>query len=106
MVKKEYQALGGKIADYWDDRSIGISLATRKSLDRENQNLERIIDDLDISQGTRVADMGTGCGFMAILFAKRGLKVTGIDMVDSMLEYARNITEETGLDIEFINRDV
>ena len=102
----DHHDLGNKIIDYWDDRSIGIDKATRVSLDGENLKIEDLIDGLNLRQGLKVADMGTGCGLIAVLLAKRGFRVTGIDMVGSMLERARVIAAEKNLEIEYIQRDI
>jgi cyclopropane fatty-acyl-phospholipid synthase-like methyltransferase len=99
-------SLANDITDYWDDRSLGFYVATKKSLDAVNQKIELIIDELGLKPGLRVVDMGTGCGYMAILFAQRGFKVTGVDLVGSMVQYARDISKEKGLEIEFLQRDV
>lgn len=48
-----------------------------------------LADNLDVHQGERVLELGTGCGLLAILAAKAGAKVVATDMNPSALECAR-----------------
>jgi ubiquinone/menaquinone biosynthesis C-methylase UbiE len=49
----------------------------------------------------RILDVGTGTGFIALLLAKVGYEVVGIDLSRKMLEAAREKAEKTGVDVEF-----
>ena len=46
-------------------------------------------------------DLGTGTGTLARGFAARGCKVTGLDVSAQMLEQARELSRQAGLDAEF-----
>ncbi|GEM_PF-1854362 len=48
-------------------------------------------------------DFGSGVGSTAILFARRGFKVTLADVSETMLDFARWRLERRGLQAEFIN---
>jgi SAM-dependent methyltransferase len=48
-------------------------------------------------------DFGSGVGATAILFARRGFKVTLADVSGTMLDFARWLLERRGLQAEFIN---
>jgi ubiquinone/menaquinone biosynthesis C-methylase UbiE len=52
-----------------------------------------------------VLDVGTGTGFLALLFAEMGHKVTGIDLSSGMLEKAKRNAENMGLEIDFFHGD-
>ena len=45
--------------------------------------------NLDVHRGERVLELGTGCGLLAILAAKAGVKVVATDINPSALECAR-----------------
>jgi SAM-dependent methyltransferase len=51
--------------------------------------------------GQTVIDLGTGTGTLARGFARRGCQVIGIDPARPMLEQARGLSEQEGLDVEF-----
>lgn len=49
--------------------------------------------------------MGTGTGFLALLFAEMGHKVTGIDLSTGMLKKAKHNAENMELKIDFFHGD-
>lgn len=49
--------------------------------------------------------MGTGAGFLALLFAEMGHDVTGIDLSECMLEKAKHNADNMGLEIAFFHGD-
>lgn len=50
----------------------------------------------------RVLDVGCGAGFFSILMARIGCIVTGIDLTASMVENARRLAAEEGVQAEFL----
>lgn len=63
---------------------------------------ERVVLDLAGSlSGRRVLDVGTGDGTYAIEAARRGAKVTGIDVDPAMLAAARSRSESAGVSVVF-----
>jgi len=52
-------------------------------------------------KGQSILDLGTGTGILARNFAKRGCKVTGIDISKNQISTAENLAKEEGLDINF-----
>ncbi|NLO89947.1 MAG: class I SAM-dependent methyltransferase [Clostridia bacterium] len=66
---------------------------------------EVIFELLKPQKGQRVLDLGCGTGLYSIELAKMGLKVTGIDISEKMISYARKKSENLGLDIRFIVQD-
>ena len=49
--------------------------------------------------------MGTGAGFLALLFAEMGHEVTGVDLSSGMLEKAKHNAENMGLEVDFFYGD-
>jgi len=52
-----------------------------------------------------VLDVGTGTGFLALLLAEMGHRVTGIDWSAAMLQKARAKAEESNYQVDFIQGD-
>ncbi|MGB9938835.1 class I SAM-dependent methyltransferase [Methanosarcina sp.] len=53
----------------------------------------------------KILDVGTGAGFLALLFAEMGHNVTGIDLSAGMLEKAKHNADNMGLEIDFFHGD-
>jgi SAM-dependent methyltransferase len=49
-----------------------------------------------------VADLGTGTGSLARLFAQRGCEVTGVDIAAPLIEQARRLDREAGVHIAYV----
>lgn len=54
----------------------------------------------------RALDVGTGSGIWGIELAKRGWRVTGVDIVERVLRRARERLERTGVEMELVHGDV
>jgi len=52
--------------------------------------------------GARVVDLGTGTGSLARLFAQHGCEVTGVDIAAPLLEQARRLDREAGVEIAYV----
>jgi SAM-dependent methyltransferase len=55
-----------------------------------------------VRTGARVVDLGTGTGSLARLFAQHGCKVTGIDIAGPLLEQARRLDRDAGVEISYV----
>jgi ubiquinone/menaquinone biosynthesis C-methylase UbiE len=88
MVKRSYN----KIAAYY---------YSHRDLNKFNGELDKLIDLLP--RNGHVLDVGCGAGIPTGKYlVNRGLKVTGIDISDTMLEMARKNVPEA----DFINKDM
>jgi 2-polyprenyl-3-methyl-5-hydroxy-6-metoxy-1,4-benzoquinol methylase len=58
-----------------------------------------------LSVGSSVLDVGCGTGRHSIELARRGFKVTGLDLSDGMLGIARKNAHEAGVDVEWVQGD-
>ncbi|OIQ12849.1 class I SAM-dependent methyltransferase [Neomoorella thermoacetica] len=66
---------------------------------------EPIYAYLDPHAGEHILDVGCGTGNFSLELARRGVKVTGIDISDPMLAKARKKAADAGLAIEFLHAD-
>ena len=78
------------IAEYWDGRSPEQSIACLSELASPQREayLKLLSAYLPAGRKLRILDIGTGCGFLAILLAEEGHEVTGVDISPLMLEEA------------------
>lgn len=60
-----------------------------------------ILDGWDLSGSTTVLDVGCGSGQTAIPAAAKGLKVTGVDIAENLIEAAREAAAAAQLDVQF-----
>jgi SAM-dependent methyltransferase len=54
-----------------------------------------------VRTGARVVDLGTGTGSLARLFARHGCDVTAVDLAAPLLEQARRLDNEAGVEIAY-----
>lgn len=64
-----------------------------------------VIEELKLQEGSSILDVGCGTGRHAIELAKRGYKVTGIDISSGMLSEARKMAEQANVKVEWIHCD-
>jgi SAM-dependent methyltransferase len=66
---------------------------------------EAFVTRLNIAPGTEVLDVACGTGNTAIPLARRGARVTGVDIAPNLLEQARARATAEGLEIAFHEGD-
>ncbi len=64
-----------------------------------------VVEELQLAPGARVLDVGCGTGRHSIELAKRGYRVTGVDLSPGMLARARAKAEEAGVSVEWVHGD-
>jgi len=62
---------------------------------------QKLLDAGKLGSG-KALDLGCGVGTKSIALAKKGFKVTGIDIAPTAIQHARNKARKTGVDIKFI----
>ena len=70
---------------------------------REEADL--IVAALGLQPGSRVLDVGCGVGRHALELARRGLRVTGVDISVGMIEQGRRAAAAAGLEVEWVQAD-
>jgi SAM-dependent methyltransferase len=69
----------------------------------------RLLDALlrrELDRPGRVLDAGCGTGRVALELARRGHRVVGVDLDESMLEQARAASADAGLDVRWVHGDL
>jgi len=66
---------------------------------------QALLEACDARAGERVLDVGCGCGDTTLALARRGARLTGVDVSQPMLTRARERARQARLDIEFLLAD-
>jgi len=82
----------------WEDTGPPFKAKFSELLDREEKGRE-------IPYGAAL-DLGTGSGIWGIELAKRGWRVTGIDIVDTALQRAGDRVQKAGVQMRLVHGDV
>jgi ubiquinone/menaquinone biosynthesis C-methylase UbiE len=86
--------------DYYAEQSV-----TPETMQRLIGIKDSVIGFLMANESTKdlkdVADIGCGAGTLALLWAKEGYNVKGLDVNEPLVELARKRSEEAGLSAEF-----
>jgi len=87
---KAYFSRDGTVSQWWNPEGE----RDRYHFSKEKQILER---ELTIDAATRVLDIGCGQGRYTIWFARKGSRVTGLDISREMLDLCRHNAEVAGV---------
>lgn len=117
---QQLQAVGDKPASFsfyttplmWNDEYVsekmleahlmeGTDLASRNMAFIE-RSVEWIIGEYNVGKGTRICDFGCGPGLYTSRFAQRGADVTGIDLSERSVDFAKKTAKEKNLSIDYI----
>jgi SAM-dependent methyltransferase len=61
---------------------------------------------LELEDGAKVLDLGCGTGRHSVALARRGMRVTGLDLSPHLLAQARTTAGEHGAEVSWIERDM
>ncbi|WP_371373480.1 class I SAM-dependent methyltransferase [Sporomusa aerivorans] len=100
---------------FWDDPHISRSMLAAHlnpefdGASRMPGTIEKTIEHLISSQvlrpGDRVLDLGCGPGLYSRPLCQQGIQITGVDISQRSIDYARQNAEELGLNIDYICGD-
>jgi 2-polyprenyl-3-methyl-5-hydroxy-6-metoxy-1,4-benzoquinol methylase len=94
--KKEWQHFFDAHAVHYEENGFTKHTATE---------VDFILSLYPIVPGSTVFDVACGTGRHSIEFAKRGYRVTGLDLSEGMLEVARRNARTAGVDVRWIQAD-
>jgi ubiquinone/menaquinone biosynthesis C-methylase UbiE len=95
-MKPWYEALFTNYANKYDQESFTQGTKTEVDFIEEEMNFQK---------SSTILDIGCGTGRHAIELARRGYKVTGIDLSENMLNRAREKAQAAGVTVEFLKAD-
>ena len=96
-----------KIVHYWKKRSESFLEQRRHEIhsDMAQRWMKEIRSQIPNDRKLKILDVGCGAGFFSILLAKEGHQVIGIDLTPDMIDNARVLAAEEGVDCEFVVMD-
>ena len=102
--------LDERIQLYWTQRAASFRQVRQQELHSDKPELwwAEIAPRLPArkrKKPLRVLDVGTGAGFLAILFARQGCEVTAIDSCPQMLQEAESLSRNEALRLDFRQMD-
>ena len=68
--------------------------------------VQLILKNVSLDRNASVLDLACGAGRHSILFAKRGFKVTAVDLSDNLLRVAKKSAEKNKVNIDFLKTDL
>lgn len=68
-----------------------------------NETILKVKDEIDITQYKTVLDIGCGTGALSYVLYEKGLKVTGIDIAEKMVEKSKEKLQDTGVEIYHVD---
>ena len=91
---------------YWDKRSQTYDRTIYKSQNEAQHFWKSLLKDaIRTDKNLNILDVGTGTGFLALLFAEMGHNVTGLDISERMLEKSRYNAGKLELSVDFMHGD-
>jgi ubiquinone/menaquinone biosynthesis C-methylase UbiE len=96
-----------KEADWWTEffpafRPVFDSINPRET----SASVKYIVKKLDLKKGSHFLDCPCGIGRIAIPLARKGIRVTGVDITESYLEELAAKSKRLGLKINTVNSDM
>ena len=67
--------------------------------------IDFLLDELRLAPGSRILDVGCGTGRHSVELARRGFKMTGVDISSEMLAEGKKAATKAGVRIEWIQSD-
>jgi len=74
--------------------------------ERTNPQCDFVVSALALAPAARVLDLCCGQGRHAVELARRGFRVSGLDLSEHLLGLAQQRADEAGVQVEFVRRDM
>jgi 2-polyprenyl-3-methyl-5-hydroxy-6-metoxy-1,4-benzoquinol methylase len=100
--------LTGIPADWFDGYFEGEwldEIALHIPEERTRTEVDFVLERLELAPGARVLDVACGHGRHSLELARRGFRVTGVDLSPRSIALARQAAEKEGLDATFVESD-
>jgi len=91
-----------KMLEYHLNESIDVS---SRNLNFINQSVDWISDHFNLNSNSDIIDFGCGPGLYTNRFAKKEIKVTGVDFSKRSIDYAKQIASNSNLGVDYIHKN-
>ncbi len=91
-----------RMLEFHLNESVDLSSRNKKFIE---QSLEWIVTRFNVTEETKIADFGCGPGLYTTQLAEKGANITGIDFSNNSIQYAKNISEQKRLNINYIQKN-
>ncbi len=91
-----------KMLEYHLNENINASSRNKKFIE---DSVKWIISNFCVDSNSSICDFGCGPGLYTTRFAEKGANVTGIDFSKRSIDYAKNVAQKKGLDIDYVNQN-
>ncbi len=91
--------------DYFEGEWLDL-IALQAPAERTEQQTGFIVEALALEPEARVLDLACGHGRISLELARRGYRVTGLDLSPRSIEIARETAAREGLEVDFIESDM
>jgi SAM-dependent methyltransferase len=81
-------------------------IALHTDPERTQEQVEFIVEKLALEPGVRVLDLACGHGRITLALARRGYRMTGLDLSARSLDLAREAAAREGLEVEWVHADM
>ena len=88
-----------QMIEYHLNESVDVSSRNKSFIEH---SVEWIVSHFEVDKNTEIADFGCGPGLYTTRLAERGAIVTGIDFSENSLKYAKRVSAEKGLSIDYV----
>ncbi len=87
-----------RVLDYWTVRAHDFGIVRRNEIhDELSKRWSAELANSLTGKKLRILDVGTGTGYFAVILSAMGHDVTGIDLTPAMIDEARSLSRELGI---------
>lgn len=90
--------------EYFDEHFLLVEGIKPKEVNERSADF--IEEVFKLPKGSLILDLGCGYGRIAIELAKRGYRVVGLDRSPKLLQMAKELAQQEGVEVEFVKADM
>ena len=90
----------------WFDTEEYLEVYQHRNEKDAKKLIDLILQNVNISAGSKVLDMACGTGRHSILFAEKGFSVTAVDLSKNLLKVAKESAESASVKVNFVHSDL
>jgi SAM-dependent methyltransferase len=92
--------------DWWSNFLQREYYGAADELDAWKATAVSIAHELELGPGTRMLDLGSGCGEIVLQLALRGVDAMGVEQSTSLVEHCRDLARRRGVAAAFVAADM